>query len=96
MMNDVRFLRAPTLFSKYYEGGSRVAVVTAKDKLRALLGDGLKFDEDRAICFSSEKADRRQKVTMAYKMRASGSVVQFLKFIQRIFQNLCWPQVSKF
>ena len=58
MMNDVRFLRAPTLFSKYYETGSRVAVVTAKDKLRALLGDGLKFDEGRAICFSSEKADQ--------------------------------------
>ena len=58
MMNDVRFLRAPTLFSKYYEAGSRVAVVTAKDKRRALLGDGLKFDEGRAICFSSEKADQ--------------------------------------
>ncbi|MDG1675765.1 MAG: phosphonoacetate hydrolase [Paracoccaceae bacterium] len=62
MMNDVRFLRAPTLFSKYYEGGSRVAVVTAKDKLRALLGSGLNFDEDRAICFSSEKADVATKV----------------------------------
>ena len=61
MMNDVRFLRAPTLFSKYYEGGSRVAVVTAKDKLRALLGAGLKFGEDRAICFSSEKADLATK-----------------------------------
>ena len=61
MMNDVRFLRAPTLFSKYYEGGSRVAVVTAKDKLRALLGHGLKFDENRAICFSSEKADQATK-----------------------------------
>ncbi len=32
--------------------------MTAKDKLRALLGAGLKFDEDRAICFSSEKADQ--------------------------------------
>lgn len=61
MMNDVRFLRAPTLFSKYYEGGSRVAVVTAKDKLRALLGAGLEFGEDRAICFSSEKADLATK-----------------------------------
>ena len=61
MMNDVRFLRAPTLFSKYYEGGSRVAVVTAKDKLRALLGAGLEFGEDRAICFSSEKADLTTK-----------------------------------
>ena len=61
MMNDVRFLRAPTLFSKYYEVGSRVAVVTAKDKLRALLGAGLEFGEDRAICFSSEKADLATK-----------------------------------
>ena len=61
MMNDIRFLRAPTLFSKYYEGGSRVAVVTAKDKLRALLGAGLEFGEDRAICFSSEKADLATK-----------------------------------
>lgn len=58
MMNDVRFLRAPTIFSAFYEAGARVAVVTAKDKLRALLGAGLKFDEDRAICFSSEKADK--------------------------------------
>ncbi|GGH37188.1 phosphonoacetate hydrolase [Cribrihabitans marinus] len=58
MMNDVRFLRAPTVFSKFYEAGARVAVVTAKDKLRALLGAGLRFDEDRAICFSSEKSDQ--------------------------------------
>ncbi len=61
MMNDVRFLRAPTLFSKYYEAGARVAVVTAKDKLRALLGAGLKFDEDRAIAFSTEKSDTTTK-----------------------------------
>jgi len=56
MMNDVRFLRAPTLFSKFYEAGARVAIVTAKDKLRALLGAGLKFDEDRAKCFSAERS----------------------------------------
>ena len=56
MMNDVRFLRAPTVFSKFYEAGARVAVVTAKDKLRALLGAGLKFDEDRAVAFSSERS----------------------------------------
>ena len=57
MMNDVRFLRAPTIFSKFYEAGAKVAVVTAKDKLRALLGAGLKFDDDRAKCFSAEKSD---------------------------------------
>ena len=58
MMNDVRFLRAPTIFSAFYNAGARVAVITAKDKLRALLGAGLKFNEDRAICFSSEKSDQ--------------------------------------
>ncbi|MGB7269306.1 MAG: phosphonoacetate hydrolase [Albidovulum sp.] len=56
MMNDVRFLRAPTVFSKFYDAGARVAIVTAKDKLRALLGAGLRFDEDRAKCFSAEKS----------------------------------------
>ncbi|XDZ66060.1 phosphonoacetate hydrolase [Alphaproteobacteria bacterium LSUCC0684] len=58
MMNDVRFLRAPTIFSKYYAAGARLAVITAKDKLRALLGAGLSFDDGRAICFSSERADQ--------------------------------------
>ena len=57
MMNDVRFLRAPTIFSKFYDAGAKVAIVTAKDKLRALLGAELKFDDDRAKCFSAEKSD---------------------------------------
>ena len=57
MMNDVRFLRAPTIFNNFYQAGARVAIVTAKDKLRALLGAGLSFDEDRALCFSAEKSD---------------------------------------
>ncbi|MCL5778649.1 phosphonoacetate hydrolase [Limibaculum sp. FT325] len=61
MMNDVRFLRAPTIFSQFYEAGARVAIVTAKDKLRALLGAGLRFDEGRAICFSSERSDTTTK-----------------------------------
>jgi phosphonoacetate hydrolase len=57
MMNDPRFLRAPTIFSAFYDAGAKVAVVTAKDKLRALLGKGLKFDDGRALCFSAEKSD---------------------------------------
>ncbi|WP_425087447.1 phosphonoacetate hydrolase [Stappia sp.] len=61
MMNDPRFLRAPTVFKGFYDAGCRVAVVTAKDKLRALLGHGLAFDEGRAICFSSEKSDTTTK-----------------------------------
>ncbi|UWQ14530.1 phosphonoacetate hydrolase [Aliiroseovarius sp. M344] len=57
MMNDVRFLRAPTVFKAFYDAGARVAIVTAKDKLRALLGAGLEFGDDRAKCFSAEKSD---------------------------------------
>ena len=56
MMNDVRFLRAPTVFSAFYNAGAKVAIVTAKDKLRALLGAGLAFDQDRARCFSAERS----------------------------------------
>ncbi|MGO4724602.1 MULTISPECIES: phosphonoacetate hydrolase [unclassified Inquilinus] len=58
MMNDPKFLRAPTIFQGFYDAGARVAVVTAKDKLRALLGHGLRFDDGRAVCFSSERSDR--------------------------------------
>ena len=58
MMNDPKFLRAPTIFQKYYEYGVKIAIVTAKDKLRKLLSHGLAFNDARAICFSSEKSDQ--------------------------------------
>lgn len=61
MMNDVRFLRAPTIMKAFHDAGARVAVVTAKDKLRALLGHGLDMASGRAIAFSSEKADKATK-----------------------------------
>lgn len=57
MMNDPRFLRAPTILAGFFEAGASVAVVTAKDKLRLLLGHGLDCGSGRAVCFSSEKAD---------------------------------------
>lgn len=57
MMNDPKWLRAPTIFEAFQKAGARVAVVTAKDKLRLLLGKGLVFDGS-AVCFSSEKADK--------------------------------------
>ena len=53
MMNDPQYLRAPTLLSAFAEAGALVAAVTAKDKLRTLLGHDLK-----GICFSAEKADK--------------------------------------
>ena len=58
MMNDPKYLRAGTVFAAMSEAGARIAVVTAKDKLRKLLGHKLKG----GICFSSEKA---AEVTLA-------------------------------
>lgn len=53
MMNDPAYLRAGTLLAAAADAGASVAVVTAKDKLRGLLGWQL-----RGICFSAEKADK--------------------------------------
>jgi phosphonoacetate hydrolase len=58
MMNDASFLRAPTIMQAFHDAGAKVAVVTAKDKLRALLGHGLDMASGRAIAFSSERADK--------------------------------------
>ncbi len=52
MMNDPKWLRAPTILAALSNAGQSVAVITAKDKLRKLLGHGMK-----GICFSAEKAD---------------------------------------
>ena len=62
MMNDPKFLRADTIFKAFHDAGAKVCVVTAKDKLRRLLGHGLDFSTGRAVSFSSEKAD---ETTMA-------------------------------
>ncbi len=53
LMNDAKFLRAPTILAEVAKVGKKVAVVTAKDKLSALLGHNLS-----GICFSAEKADQ--------------------------------------
>jgi phosphonoacetate hydrolase len=52
MMNDPRYLRCGTILAAFSQAGAKVAVVTAKDKLRKLLGHRLE-----GICFSAEKAD---------------------------------------
>ncbi len=56
MMNDAKFLRAPTIFQTFADAGKRVMIVTAKDKLRALLGYGLRFADGHNMCFSAEKS----------------------------------------
>ena len=53
MMNDPKYLRTGTILAAFADAGAKVAVVTAKDKLRALLGHRL-----RGICFSAERADK--------------------------------------
>jgi len=52
MMNDPKWLRAPSILAALADAGHAVAVVTAKDKLRKLLGHKM-----RGVCFSAEKAD---------------------------------------
>ncbi len=61
MMNDPKFLRAPTILRKFHDAGAKVAMVTAKDKLRLLLSNGLDYATGRAIAFSSERADKATK-----------------------------------
>ena len=51
MMNDPALLRSETLLAALSRAGARTVVITAKDKLRRLLGHGM-----RGICFSSERA----------------------------------------
>ncbi|UCH39565.1 MAG: alkaline phosphatase family protein, partial [Gammaproteobacteria bacterium] len=58
MMNEPHLLRTPTIFKAFQDAGAKIAIVTAKDKLRRLLGNELTFGEDGAICFSSEKSDQ--------------------------------------
>lgn len=49
MMNHPSFLRAQTILAAFAQTGAKVAVITAKDKLRLLLGAGL-----NGLCFSAE------------------------------------------
>jgi phosphonoacetate hydrolase len=58
MMNDPKYLRAETILAGFSAAGARIAVVTAKDKLRTLLGHHLK-----GICFSAEKANEATVAT---------------------------------
>ncbi|MFP3461548.1 phosphonoacetate hydrolase [Arthrobacter globiformis] len=71
LMNDPKFLRAPTIFAAAAAAGLSVAVVTAKDKLSRLLAAGLTqpgldpagsgamvAPANTGICFSAEKASQ--------------------------------------
>lgn len=52
MMNDPEYLRCPTILSAFSQSGYSVGAITAKDKLRKLLGKDL-----CGICFSIERSE---------------------------------------
>ena len=61
MMTDPDMVRSETLLALMSRAGIAVAAITAKDKLRRMLGSGLAIGPaagHNGICFSSEQADR--------------------------------------
>lgn len=88
MMNEARFLRAPTIFQAFHDAGAKVAVVTAKDKLRTLLGKGLDFSTGRAIAFSAEKADQATQ--------ADNGIADVLAFVGKSLPAVYSADLSEF
>lgn len=88
MMNDARFLRAPTILAEFQKAGCKVAMVTAKDKLRTLLGKGLDFTTGTAIAFSSEKADKAN--------RAENGIDDVLNFVGLKLPEVYSADLSEF
>jgi phosphonoacetate hydrolase len=88
MMNDPKFLRAPTILAAFHEAGAKVAMVTAKDKLRLLLSHGLAYDSGRAIAFSSERADKAT--------RKDNGIDHALAFVGRPLPDVYSADLSEF
>ena len=63
MMNSSTYLRSGTIFAAAARAGRKVAVVTAKEKLRGILSDGLFQDDAHGIAFSTEKARDARRET---------------------------------
>jgi len=75
MMNDPKYLRVGTILAAFGKAGASVAVITAKDKLRALLGKDLD-----GTCFSAEKADAAMQA-LAGKPRPSVYSADLSEFV---------------
>jgi phosphonoacetate hydrolase len=88
MMNDARFMRAGTIMNAFQQAGAKVAVVTAKDKLRTLLGYGLDMSAGTAIAFSSEKADKAS--------RAEHGIEKVLDFVGMPLPDVYSAELSEF
>ena len=63
MMNSADFLRCETILAAAARAGRKVAMVTAKEKLRDLLSPGLLTDGVVGMAFSSEKAAEASEPT---------------------------------
>jgi phosphonoacetate hydrolase len=83
MMNDPKYLRCDTILAALAEAGDKVAVVTAKDKLRRLLGHGL-----RGACFSAERADGTTE--------AEHGIADALSFVGRPLPSVYSADLSEF
>ena len=83
MMNDPKYLRADTILARLADAGAAVAVVTAKDKLRRLLGHGMK-----GICFSSEKANETTE--------AEHGIADALRFVGQPLPSVYSADLSEF
>ncbi len=88
MMNDPKFLRAPTILRAFHDAGAKVAMVTAKDKLRLLLSNGLDYASGRAIAFSSERADKATK--------ADNGIDNALAFVGKPLPDVYSADLSEF
>jgi phosphonoacetate hydrolase len=84
MMNDPKWLRAPTIFAALTDAGASVAVITAKDKLRRLLGHRMK----NGICFSSEKS--------AEATVAENGIDSVLELVGRAVPDVYSAELSEF
>jgi phosphonoacetate hydrolase len=88
MMNDARFMRAETILKAFHDAGGTVAVVTAKDKLRTLLGHGLDMGSGRTVAFSSEKADQANL--------AENGIEKALEFVGMPLPDVYSAELSEF
>ncbi len=88
MMNDPKFLRAPTIIRTFHDAGAKVAMVTAKDKLRLLLSNGLDYATGRAIAFSSEHAGKATK--------ADNGIDNVLEFVGKPLPEVYSADLSEF
>ena len=75
MMNDPKYLRAGTLLAAFAPPAPRSRSITAKDKLRALLGHGLE-----GACFSAEKANEAE-LALAGMARPSVYSAELSEFV---------------